>query len=149
MAYSNTSTDSSATAPAATANPNTLPLSLLGEFLIARRKEVGMTQQQLADRLGMLQEAVARWERERYRTVSLERLLRVATILKANVRILVEEQPVKQSAEQAAVGLVGPQSSHAGEEERQSDSRCPRLSARLPSASSTKPALSVLYIFNL
>jgi transcriptional regulator with XRE-family HTH domain len=122
MAYSNISTDSSDTAPAVTANPNTLPLSLLGEFLIARRKEVGLTQQQLADRLSMLQEAVARWERERYRTVSLERLLRVATILEANVQILVEEEPseprAEQSAEQAAAGLVGAESSHAGEDER-------------------------------
>jgi DNA-binding XRE family transcriptional regulator len=68
--------------------PELLPLSLLGEVLVASRKEQGMTQEALASRLGMLQEAVARMEREKYRAVSLERLVRVAEALNLNLTLI-------------------------------------------------------------
>lgn len=65
-----------------------VPLAWVGSLLIAARKERGMTQAQLAERLGMLQEAVARWEREKYRTVSLERLVKVAEALETRLVIM-------------------------------------------------------------
>ena len=72
--------------PGAAAAP--VPLSLLGELLISLRKERGLTQQQLAERLGSHQEAVARMERERYRGVSLERLVKVAEALEAHILLM-------------------------------------------------------------
>ncbi len=75
-------------AGAAAAAP--VPLSLLGELLIAVRKERGLTQQQLAERLGSHQEAVARMERERYRGVSLERLVKVMEALEARIMLIPE-----------------------------------------------------------
>ena len=72
---------------AAEAEISPTPLSGLGDLLIAGRKERGLTQEQLAARLGMLQEALARWEREKYRTVSLERLVKVASTLELKIEI--------------------------------------------------------------
>ena len=72
-----------------------VPLALLGEVLIAARKERGVTQQELAERLDTHQEAVARMERERYRGVSLERLVKVAEAL--GVRVLLHSSSAHES----------------------------------------------------
>ncbi len=64
-----------------------VPLASLGEVLVALRKERGITQQALAEQLGTLQEAVAKMERERYRSVSLERLVKVVDVLGAQVLV--------------------------------------------------------------
>ena len=64
------------------------PLSWLGDMLIAARKEQGITQEVLGERLGLRQEAVARLEREKYRNTSLERLLRVSEVLGLSPQIV-------------------------------------------------------------
>ena len=64
-----------------------VPLASLGDLLIAARTERGITQQELAAFLDTQQEAVARMERERYRSVSLERLLRVSESLGLSLTI--------------------------------------------------------------
>lgn len=56
-------------------------LSDIGQRLVDARVERGLTQRELADILGMHQQQVARWERERYGCVSLSRLIRVAEAL--------------------------------------------------------------------
>ena len=47
-----------------------------------------VTQQALGDRLGILPEAVARNERDRYRGTGLERLVRVAKALEVEILLL-------------------------------------------------------------
>ncbi len=53
----------------------------IGGRLVEARREAGLTQRELAERLGLKQQQVARWERERYGCVSLARLSRVAEAL--------------------------------------------------------------------
>ena len=65
-----------------------VPLERLGDLLVALRKERGLTQQALGDRLGILPEAVARNERDRYRGTGLERLVRVAKALEVQILLL-------------------------------------------------------------
>ncbi len=65
-----------------------VPLERLGDLLVALRKERGLTQQALGDRLGILPEAVARNERDRYRGTGLERLVRVAKALEVEILVL-------------------------------------------------------------
>ena len=79
-------------ADTAAAGMTPVPLSLLGEVLIARRKERGLTQQGLAERLGSYQEAIARMERERYRNVRLERIVQVAQALEAEVLVVAHQR---------------------------------------------------------
>ncbi len=71
-------------------------------MLFARRKERGLTQQGLAERLGSHQEAVARMERERYRSVSLERLVKVAEALEARVLLCVHATQDEQNGREAS-----------------------------------------------
>jgi transcriptional regulator with XRE-family HTH domain len=73
------------------------PLPLLGEMLVALRKERGLSQQDLAEKLDTSQEAIARTEQSRYRSVSLERLLKVADALGASVTV--EVAPDAEKAE--------------------------------------------------
>ncbi len=53
----------------------------IGDALVAARLAQGITQRGLAMRLGVHQQQIARWERERYGCVSLARLTRVAETL--------------------------------------------------------------------
>ncbi|MDP2183597.1 MAG: helix-turn-helix domain-containing protein [Actinomycetota bacterium] len=53
----------------------------IGVALVAARIARGLTQRELAAQLGIHQQQIARWERERYGCVSLSRLTRVATAL--------------------------------------------------------------------
>ena len=71
-----------------TSIPEPIPLSLIGELFIARRKELGISQQELGQRLGMLREAIVRWEASKYSTVSMERLIKVAQALELEVSLL-------------------------------------------------------------
>lgn len=87
-------TDDMTDTPTAEATPESvprrmepIPLFWLGELLIAARKEAGMTQEELAVTLGVLQEVIVRWERERYRSASLERLVRVAEGLGISLQV--------------------------------------------------------------
>jgi len=56
-------------------------ISNIGRSLVAMRKTLGMTQRQLGERLGVSQPQVARWERDAYRTASLEKAGAVAAAL--------------------------------------------------------------------
>lgn len=69
-------------------SPEPIPLSLIGELFIARRKELGISQQELGQRLGMLREAIVRWEASKYSTVSMERLTKVSQALELEVSLL-------------------------------------------------------------
>ena len=69
-------------------NQMPVPLSWLGDMLIASRKEQGITQIELGERLGLHQAAVARMETAKYRSTSLERLLRVAEALDLSLRVV-------------------------------------------------------------
>ena len=86
-----------AASPEPVASPS--PLAELGALLIALRKARGLTQQGLAERLGSLQEAVARMEREQYRNTSLERLLKVAEALEARLLVTTSGHDEGQASE--------------------------------------------------
>ena len=60
-----------------------------GPFLRQLRAEAGLSQEQLAARLGTTQSAVARWERGRGRP-RLETLERLAVVLQADVLMTVK-----------------------------------------------------------
>lgn len=53
----------------------------IGPALVRARRAAGLTQRELADRLGLKQPQVARWEAGAYRTASLERVDAVARAL--------------------------------------------------------------------
>ncbi|KAF0208278.1 MAG: helix-turn-helix domain-containing protein [Actinomycetota bacterium] len=53
----------------------------IGDSLIDARLALGLTQRELAARLGVHQQQIARWEQERYGCVALSRLVRVAAAL--------------------------------------------------------------------
>ncbi len=56
-------------------------ISDIGPALLAARTERGLTQRELGDLLGVHQQQVARWERDRYSRVALSRLQRIAEAL--------------------------------------------------------------------
>lgn len=56
-------------------------ISDIGSELVRAREAAGLTQRQLAERLGVKQPQVARWESSAYRTTSLERVAAVARAL--------------------------------------------------------------------
>ncbi|MFU8890118.1 MAG: helix-turn-helix domain-containing protein [Anaerosomatales bacterium] len=71
----------------------------IGEALVAARAAQGLTQRELAAKLGVHQQQVARWERERYGCVSLSRLERVADVLGvAGEPLLAAETPAGYKA---------------------------------------------------
>lgn len=53
----------------------------IGDRLVRARRAVGLSQRELAERVGVRQQQIARWESEQYRCVSLARLNRVAEAL--------------------------------------------------------------------
>lgn len=64
----------------------------LGHLLIALRIARGMTQRELAERLGVNESQVSRDERNEYRGITLERATRVLDALDAQLRTTVEER---------------------------------------------------------
>jgi DNA-binding Xre family transcriptional regulator len=64
----------------------------LGHLLIALRIARGMTQRELAERLGVNESQVSRDERNEYRGITLERATRVLEALDAQLRTTVEER---------------------------------------------------------
>lgn len=74
------------------------PLSDIGPQLIAARLARGLSQRQLAERVGVHQQQIARWEKERYGCVSLSRLSLVADVLD------VGEQPLLAAEAPTAYG---------------------------------------------
>lgn len=65
-----------------------VPLSELGDLLVRLRVEQGILQKDLAARLGVQVSAMNRMEKERYRGVGLERLVRVAEALGVMIQCL-------------------------------------------------------------
>lgn len=63
-----------------------------GVRLIELRKQKGLTQKDLAKKLGTSQSVIARWENRAYDGVRLETLFRVAHALNSEVEIRVVEQ---------------------------------------------------------
>jgi len=57
------------------------PLSDIGPQLVAARMTRGLSQRELAELVGVHQQQIARWEKERYGCVSLKRLSLVADAL--------------------------------------------------------------------
>jgi len=83
------------------------PLSDIGPRLLAARVAQGLSQRDLAERVGVHQQQIARWEKERYGCVSLNRLSLVADALG------VGEQPLLAAEAPAAYGatVLDPQAS--------------------------------------
>lgn len=75
-------------------------LTILGTFLRERRQTLGLTQHQLAERLGWQQERISTLERGRYGIPSLPLLARLAEALETPLAVLLEAAgyPVQTSA---------------------------------------------------
>jgi predicted nucleotidyltransferase/DNA-binding XRE family transcriptional regulator len=56
-------------------------LTCIGSQLVVQRRALGLTQAQLAERLGVKRQQVQRWESSAYLSASLERVARVAEAL--------------------------------------------------------------------
>lgn len=76
------------------------PLSDIGPQLVAARMTRGLSQRDLAELVGVHQQQIARWEKERYGCVSLKRLSLVADALG------VEPPPLLAAEASAAYGAV-------------------------------------------
>jgi transcriptional regulator with XRE-family HTH domain len=78
-----------------TGRPSKRPRSPFGQRLLALREVTGLSQAQVAERLGITQHAYAYWER---RPVALrpEQLVQLATILKITVEELMDEAAAKR-----------------------------------------------------
>jgi transcriptional regulator with XRE-family HTH domain len=64
-------------------------LAWLGDILIAARKEQGLSQQEVASRLRIYPSAYGRWETDRFRSASLERVVAAAQALDLDARLIV------------------------------------------------------------
>ena len=95
QALSLTQKDPAYTWPMATGRPSKKQRTPFGERLYALRQQAGLSQQQLADRLGISQRAYAHWERN---PVALrpDQLLGVADALNVSVEELVGNSASKK-----------------------------------------------------
>lgn len=59
----------------------------LGPLLVRERRAGGITQRELAQRIGVVQPQIARWEAVEYRTASLERVQAVASALGVDLTV--------------------------------------------------------------
>lgn len=83
------------------------PLSDIGSHLIAARIARGLSQRELGDLIGVHQQQIARWEKERYGCVSLSRLSRVADALGMGEWPVAScEQPLLAAEASVAYGAV-------------------------------------------
>ena len=73
----------------------------LGEWLLNMRLAQGVSQRELAARVGVLPQAMSRMERERYRGVSFERLSRVVEALGISLQLIATVDSVENWKEQA------------------------------------------------
>ena len=78
----------------------------IGACLIEARLTQGLSQRELANRLGLHQQQVARWEREGYRRVSLARLSAVAGMLGVYLGVH-RAAPLTVAEARAAYAAVG------------------------------------------
>lgn len=63
-------------------------LATLAERIAARRKELGLRQEDLADAAGVSKAAVSQWERGETKNLKLEHLFKIADALKLHARWL-------------------------------------------------------------
>jgi DNA-directed RNA polymerase specialized sigma subunit len=70
-----------------------LRLTELGRLLIAVRIAQGLTQRQLADRLGVSEAQVSRDERNEYHGIGVDRAQRILDVLGVTITVGVQEQP--------------------------------------------------------
>lgn len=83
------------------------PLTDIGPQLIAARIARGLSQRELGDLVGVHQQQIARWEKERYGCVSLSRLSRVADALgMGEWPVKSGEQPLLAAEASAAYGAA-------------------------------------------
>ena len=68
-------------------------LTQLGQLLIALRIAEGLTQRELAERLGVSESVVSRDERNEYHGITVERAQRILDALQASISAQVEEGP--------------------------------------------------------
>ncbi len=69
-----------------------------GERLVTARQELGLTQAQLADKLGITQQSYAGWER-RDTALKPEHLVKLSAVLEVSVEYLLgQEEPRKRGA---------------------------------------------------
>jgi transcriptional regulator with XRE-family HTH domain len=78
-----------------TGRPAKFERSPFGERLVAARQALGLSQTQIAEKLGITQQTYAGWER---RTTALrpEHIAQLAKVLNASVEHLLGQAPVKQ-----------------------------------------------------
>jgi predicted nucleotidyltransferase/DNA-binding XRE family transcriptional regulator len=82
------------------------PLTDIGQQLVTARIARGLSQRELAERVGVHQQQIARWEKEGYGCVSLARLSRVAEVLGVGAESVrgSGEQPLLAAEAPAAYG---------------------------------------------
>lgn len=78
-----------------------VPLTWLGDILIAARKELGLSQQEVASLLHIYPSAYSRWETDRFRSASLERVATVAQALNLDARVIVFPSRIPDRKEEA------------------------------------------------
>jgi len=86
--------------------PTIRRLTQLGQLLIALRIANGLTQREVAERLGISESVVSRDERNEYHGITLERAQRVLDALDETVTARVEE-PSAQVERRMAAGVGG------------------------------------------
>jgi DNA-directed RNA polymerase specialized sigma subunit len=84
--------------------PTIRRLTQIGQLLIALRIANGLSQRQLAERLGVSEAVVSRDERNEYHGITVERAQRILDALQGSVTTTVEEPDVAGGRELAGVG---------------------------------------------
>ncbi len=79
-------------------------LTQLGQLLIALRIAEGLTQRELAERLGVSESVVSRDERNEYHGITVERAQRILDALQASISAQVEEGPPVEERVLAGAG---------------------------------------------
>ena len=77
-----------------------IPLVWLGELLISARKEQGLTQIELAERIGKHQAAIARWEGSKYRTADIQTIQTIANALALKLLVTVASREASPQSHQ-------------------------------------------------
>jgi len=81
-------------------------ISDLGQKLIEARIAQGLTQKELAIRLGMKEQQVQRYEKENYASASLERLIEISDALSVAVQLEIKlESPSKSDGTRSSLGV--------------------------------------------
>lgn len=90
-----------------TAHKRLAPHEAIARFVIQRRAELGLTQEQLAERMGTSHSAISRIESGQHRT-SVATLERLADALEARLVMTFETGPLDAPNPRTRFGLTGP-----------------------------------------